>query len=99
VVKSNLYTIRNRVTKEAMFDWAERESSVLEYLRRSMAHELAHGLLENVPIRRLPQHGMYADHYYTEYEMKAVILDEREYAELMRAKRDLTTLRGIINVK
>ena len=81
-----------------MYDWAERENSVLDYMRSSMAHEMAHGLLKTVPIRRVPE-GMFEDRYYTEYEMDCVILDEQEYRELMKAKRDLTALRGIINVK
>ena len=96
---ANVYHIRNRITKEAMYDWAERENSVLDYMRKVMANEMAHGLLEHIPIDRVPEpyYGSWDEKYYVEYEINCVVLDEREYKELMIAKRDLQTLRGIMH--
>ena len=83
-----------------MYQFAEDTSSVLDYVRQSMAHQMAKELLARVPIRRLPEDPYdFEQRYYTEYEMKCIVMDEQEYRELMKAKRNLTVLRGIINVK
>lgn len=95
MVDHNFYRIRDRVTKEAMHDWAESESSVLEYMRDCMVHQLAEELLKKLPIHRIPE-GMFEERYYTEYEMNCVLVDENDYRELRKAKRDLQTLRNII---
>jgi hypothetical protein len=98
-VVDNNYHVRHRVSKEAMYNWAEDTNSVLDYVRRAMANEMADGLLKNIPIRRVPENRAYECNYYTEYEMNCVILDEQEYRELLKAKRDLNALRGIVNGK
>jgi hypothetical protein len=102
VVEENNYHVRHRVSKECMFNYAENYDSVVDHVRIAMANEMAQGLLKTVPIRRVSEDSIYSyntDPYWIEYQMDCIILDEHRYRELLKAERDLRTLRGIVNGK